>query len=70
MTQMVGLSALSASLQMTPSQVVDRLKGRDAIQRDLDRIEEQNHVTLMKFNKVKCRPCTWVKAITRISTGW
>lgn len=35
----------------------------------MTRIEEWN-VKLMKFDKVKCRSCTWVKAITRISAGW
>ncbi|KAJ7413589.1 rna-directed dna polymerase from mobile element jockey-like [Willisornis vidua] len=49
-----GSSAPSASLQETPSQVVDTLEGRDATQKDLDRLE-WNHVKLMKFNKVKCK---------------
>ena len=36
------------------SGAVNAPKGRDAIQRDLDRFEMWNHANLMKFSKAKC----------------
>ena len=51
-----GLSAPSASLQITSSCVVrSHTGGKDAIQRELDRLDQRACANRMKYNKAKCK---------------
>jgi len=49
----MGLSAPSASLLM--SGAVDTSEGREAIQRDLEKLKRCALVNLMMFHKAKCK---------------
>ncbi|KAJ7411109.1 rna-directed dna polymerase from mobile element jockey-like [Willisornis vidua] len=47
---------------------MDTSEGRTTLQEDLDRLEEWDNQSLMKFNKYKC--CTWKNITQEFSTIW
>ncbi|GAB0175818.1 cAMP-dependent protein kinase inhibitor alpha [Grus japonensis] len=53
LTRTVKCNESFVSSDTKPNGAVDTLEGRDAIQRDLHRLEEWDHVNLMRFNKAK-----------------
>jgi len=52
------------------SDAVDTAEGRDAIQRDLGRLEIRAFVNLRRVNKENARFCIWVEVIPDTYTNW
>jgi len=50
--------------------VVHMPEGRDAIQEDLDRLEQQADMNLMRFSQSKCNVWHMGLATSALCTGW
>lgn len=48
----------------------DTLEGKDAVLRDIDRLEKQAHGNFIKFDNAKWEFCTWVTTTPNTNAGW
>ena len=72
----IFVNGIDSEIKSTISKIIDvtnlngaadKIEGRDAIQKDLDKIKKWTHMKLMRFSKAKCKD---LGAIPAMCTHW